>query len=274
LLTELEDWRQAIIDSLNNVCHPEDEASATRMAARARSYTLIDGILYKKGVGQPMLKCISHDEGKELLQEIHSGMCGSHIGPRALLTKAIRQGFYWPMHIKDAEQIVKTCEACQNFSTHQSGPSAEIQLIPPTWPLQRWGMDLVGPLPPSQGGNKFTVVAIEYFIRWIEAKPLATITSETMKKFFWQNIVYRFGVPRALMVENGKQFDSDNFKEFCRSIGTKIDFALVYHPESNEAVERANRAVFSAISKTLFNLRKGKWVDELLKVIWSHNTNF
>jgi hypothetical protein len=62
--------------------------------------------------------------------------------------------------------------------------SVESQLIPPTWPLQRWGMDLVGLLPPSQGGNKFDVVAVEYFTRWIKAKPLATIKSKTVKTFF------------------------------------------------------------------------------------------
>ena len=78
-------------------------------------------------------------------------------------------------------------------------------------------------------------------------------------------------MPRTLTIDNGKQFGSDKFKEFCRSIGTKIAFALVYHPESNGAVERANRVIFSAISKTLFNLRKGKWVEELPKVLWSHN---
>jgi hypothetical protein len=72
-------------------------------------------------------------------------------------------------------------------------------------------MDLVGPMPTAQGGNKSAVVAIEYFTRWIKAKPLATITSETIKKFFWQNIIYRFGVPSLLTVDNGKQFDSDNF---------------------------------------------------------------
>jgi transposase InsO family protein len=73
-------------------------------------------------------------------------------------------------------------------------------------------------------------------------------------------------------VDNRKQFDSESFKDFCRSIGTKIAFASVYHLESNGAVERVNRIVFSAISKTLFNLRKGKWIDELPKVVWSHNT--
>jgi hypothetical protein len=64
------------------------------MAARARSYTLVDGILYKKGIVQPLLKCITQGEGKGLFQEIHFRICRSHIGPRALSMKAIRQGFF------------------------------------------------------------------------------------------------------------------------------------------------------------------------------------
>jgi hypothetical protein len=154
------------------------------MVARARSYIIVGGQLYKKGVVQPLLRCTSQEEGKSLLAEIHSGVCGSHIGPRALSSKAKRQGFYWPTHVRHAEQITKTCEAYQNFSPHQEKPFAEIQLIPPIWPLQRWGIDLVGPLPPSQWGNKFVVIAVEYFTRWIEAKPLASITSDLVKKFF------------------------------------------------------------------------------------------
>jgi hypothetical protein len=84
--------------------------------------------------------------------------------------------------------------------------------------------------------------------------------------------VCRFSAQRSLIVNNRKQFDLENFKEFCTSIGTKIAFASVYYPESNGAVERANRIVFLVISKTLLNLHKGKWVEELPKVVWSHNT--
>jgi hypothetical protein len=69
--------------------------------------------------------------------------------------------------------------------------------------LQRWGLDLLGPLPPAQGNLKYVVVAVEYFSKWIEAKPLATITSVTVQKFFWQNIVCRFGVPKAITMDNG-----------------------------------------------------------------------
>jgi hypothetical protein len=81
--------------------------------------------------------------------------------------------------------------------------------------LQRWGLDLLGPLPPVQGNLKYVVVSVEYFSKWIEAKPLATITSVTVQKFFWQNIVCRFGVPKAITVDNGTQFDAETFKDFC-----------------------------------------------------------
>jgi hypothetical protein len=67
------------------------------MEARARNYTIIDGNLYKKEVVQPLLKCISQTKGRELLHEIHKGMCGSHIGLRALSAKALRQGLYWKL---------------------------------------------------------------------------------------------------------------------------------------------------------------------------------
>ena len=100
-----------IIDCINNVHHTVDEASTARMAVRVRNYTLVEGILNKKGVVQPLLKFISQSEGKNLIQEIHSGSASSHIGPRALSMKVIRQGFYWPTHIKDTEEIVKTCQA-------------------------------------------------------------------------------------------------------------------------------------------------------------------
>jgi hypothetical protein len=90
--------------------------------------------------------------------------------------------------------------------------------------------------------------------------------------FFWQNIVCRFGVPSKLTVDNGKQFDTQDFREFCNSIGTKAVFASVYHPQSNSVVERAKRKIFSAIKKRLLDDKKGKWADQLPKVIWAFST--
>jgi BRCT domain type II-containing protein len=116
------------------------------------------------------------------------------------------------------------------------------------------------------------VVAVEYFSKWIEAKPLATITSVTVQKFFWQNIVCRFGIPKAITVDNGTQFNVEAFKEFYDQIGTKIHFASVRNLESNGLVERANDIIMTGIMKLIFNQPRGKWSEELIKVVWSHNT--
>jgi ribonuclease HI len=271
-LVHSEDWRTEIISFLQGNCLSSDEAYNKRMEARTRPYVLIEGELYKHGVCSPLLKCLSRTEGIELMKEIHAGLCGSHIGSRPLLGKVFRQGFYWPKAASDAAELVQKCEGCQKYARDQKQPSSLTQLIQPTWPLQRWGLDLLGPLPPAQGNLKYVVVAVEYFSKWIEAKPLATITSVTVQKFFWQNIVCRFGVPKAITVDNETQFDAEAFKEFCKQIGTKIHFASVRHPESNGLVERANGIIMTGIMKLIFNQPRGKWPNELIKVVWSHNT--
>jgi transposase InsO family protein len=73
-------------------------------------------------------------------------------------------------------------------------------------------------------------------------------------------------------VDNGTQIDAKMFKDLCDQIGTKIHFASVRHPESNGMVERANGIILTGIMKLIFNQHKGKWPDELIKVVWSHNT--
>jgi hypothetical protein len=119
------------------------------------------------------------------MKEIHSGICGAHIGSRPLIGKVFRQGFYWPKAALDIADLVQKCENCEKCVRDQKQPSSLTQLIRPTWPLHRWGLDLLVTLPPAQGKLKYVVVAVEYFSKWIEAKPLATITSAIVQKFFW-----------------------------------------------------------------------------------------
>jgi hypothetical protein len=242
------------------------------MEARTRPYVIIEGEVYKQGVCSPLLKCLSRTEGHELMKEIHTGLCGAQIGSRPLLRKVFRQGFYWPKAASDATDLVQKCENCKKCARDQKQPSSLTQLIQPTWPLQRWGLDLLGPLPLAQGNLKYVIVVVEYFSKWIEAKPLAIITSAMVQKFFWQNIVCRFGVPMAIMVDIRTQFDAETFKAFCDKIGTKIHFASVRHLESNGLVERANGIIITGIMKSIFNQPKGKWPDKLIKVVWNHNT--
>jgi hypothetical protein len=150
------------------------------MQTRTRPYVMIKGELFKQGVCSPLLKCLSRTEGQDLMKEIHSAICGAHIGSRPLLGKVFRKGFYWPKASSDAVELVQKCDNCHICAKDQKLPSSLTQLIQPTWPLQRCGMDLLGPLPPSQGNLRYVVVAVEYLSKWIEAKALATITSATV----------------------------------------------------------------------------------------------
>lgn len=186
--------------------------------------------------------------------------------------KAFREGFYWPSAIADVHEIVRTCPNCQKHAHYSKFPPEEVHLIPPVWPLTRWGIDIVGPQPTAPGNFKYVAVAVEYFSKWIEAKALRDITVAILQKFFWQNILCRFGVPKEVTVDNVKQFDSTTFREFCHQLVTKLCFASVYHAQSNGAVERANGFIFFEIKKNIIEQPKGKWVDELPKVIWSHYT--
>jgi transposase InsO family protein len=81
-------------------------------------------------------------------------------------------------------------------------------------------------------------------------------------------------VPKAITVDNRTQFDAEAFKEFCGQIGMKIHFASVRHPESNGLIERANGIIMTGIMKLIFNQPRGKWPDELIKVVWCNAPNF
>jgi hypothetical protein len=103
-------------------------------------------------------------------------------------------------------------------------------------------------------------------------KPLTNVSSATIKKFFWQNIICRYGVPRHIIVKNTKYSDNAIFKDFYQQIGTKVAFVLVYHPQSNGIVERANTLIFEAIMKILKGEKKGKWAEVGPTTMWSHNS--
>jgi ribonuclease HI len=174
-----EDWRGPIKLFLEGYYHLSDVNEAKRLKHQSRDFILVGDQLYKKGISQPMLKCVTETEGIQILHEVHSGTCGSHSGPRALAAKVIRQGFYWPTIICTANRVTRSCKACQKFSPRSGNPSQFTKLIAHTWPLQRWGLDIVGPLPTAQGNLKFTFIAVEYFTKWIEARAVFTITSKT-----------------------------------------------------------------------------------------------
>jgi hypothetical protein len=94
--------------------HPmsDDNAEIERITRKFRMCHLIDGVLYKQDANGIMMKCISKDEGIQLLREIHSGVCGAHSSWRSIVRKAFRHGFYWPTAKDDVMEIITKCKEC------------------------------------------------------------------------------------------------------------------------------------------------------------------
>ena len=77
---------------------------------------------------------------------------------------------------------------------------------------------------------KYAVVAVDYFTKWPEAKPLSMNSSKKVQEFFWEPIICHFEIPYEIVYDNGKQFDSNEFRAFCDDFGIKKSFSLVDHP--------------------------------------------
>ncbi|GJX49007.1 reverse transcriptase domain-containing protein [Tanacetum coccineum] len=150
-------------------------------------------------------------------------------------------------------------------------PQQNLTPITSPWPFYKWGIDIAGPFPEGPGKVKFLIVAIDYFTKWIEAKPVATITGNQVKKFVWDNIVCRFGLPGEIVSDNGKQFRDNPFKDWCEKLCIRQCFASVKHPQANGLVERANRSLGEGI-KARLDERSKDWIGELSHVLWAHRT--
>jgi hypothetical protein len=111
------DWRQPFIDYIREQKVPTDKNLAEQLIHRAKSYVLVGDKLYRRGAtSRVLMKCVPREEGNDILEEIHKGVCGNHTSSCMLASKAFRRAFYWPTALGNAEKLVKRCQGCQYFA--------------------------------------------------------------------------------------------------------------------------------------------------------------
>ncbi|XP_025625973.1 uncharacterized protein [Arachis hypogaea] len=172
-----ESWTHSILQYLLNGTLPPDPKEGKRIKREATNYTIVAGQLYKCGFSQPLLKCVEPGDTEYILREIHEGYCGHHVRGKTLAQKIIKAGYFWPTIIRDSIQLVKSCDKCQRHANiHQAAPH-QLSTISAERPFGTWGIDLVGHFPTAPGQLRYLIVAIDYYTKWIEAEPLASITA-------------------------------------------------------------------------------------------------
>uniref|UniRef100_A0A2N9I6U4 RNA-directed DNA polymerase n=1 Tax=Fagus sylvatica TaxID=28930 RepID=A0A2N9I6U4_FAGSY len=226
-------WMTPIINYLEDETLPTDPVEARKLKVRCTRFALIQGILYKRSFSLPYLRCLDKAEADYVMREVHEGICGNHSGARSLVHKLVRAGYYWPTMQKDAVSYVRACDKCQRFGNLIHSPPETLTPMTAPWPFAQWGLDIMGPLPVGRRQLKFLVVGIDYFTKWVEAEPLATITEKNIRGFVWKAIICRFGIPRAFISDNGRQFDNSPFREFCEELGIHNHYSSPGHPQAN-----------------------------------------
>ncbi|XP_050249037.1 uncharacterized protein LOC126696316 [Quercus robur] len=144
-------WMTPLISFLRDGHLPQNTDEARNVKKRAARFTILNDVLYKRGFSMLYLKCVDEDEAKYILEEVHGGVCGDHAGPRSLVNKVIRAGYFWPTMQGDAADLIRRCDRCQRYGNVQRLPAEKMTTISSPWPFAQWGIDIVGPLPQGKG---------------------------------------------------------------------------------------------------------------------------
>jgi hypothetical protein len=261
-----------ILSYLKNNKLPEDKKDAKMIKHKTPRYWVFnEGLLYKRSFTGPYLLCVHPEKVRDFLFKIHEGICRSHTEGRSLAHKAISQRYWWPYMQADALKYVRECDKCQRFAPMIHQPTRELNPLSSPWLFAQWGLDIVGPLSRAPRNKRFLIVATDYFTKWVEAEPLSNIRDVNTKRFLWKNVITRFGIPWAAISDNGTQFESKLFKGFCSELGIRNFFSSSGYPQSNGQAEVSNKIILNGIKRKL-EAAKGKWVEELPSVLWTHRT--
>ena len=138
-----------------------------------------------------------------LLEKLHEGIYGSHMGGRSLAHRALTQGYWWPSMQKSSLDYVKKYDQCQRYAPNIHQPGGVLNPLSNPWPFAQWELDFVGPFPKATGNRRYLLVATDCFTKWVEVEPLANTQDQDVKKFIWQNNMMRFGVLNTFISDNG-----------------------------------------------------------------------
>ena len=245
---------------------PNDKSEARRVKAKASCFTLLDGQLYRRSYLGPLLRCVTDNEAKHVLTELHAGECGNHSGARSLAHRALTAGYYWPTMKANAIDFVKRCDPCQRHSQISHLPPERLHSSIAPWPFMKWGMDIVGKLPTAPEQRVYMLDVTDYFTKWVEAEAYTQVKDREVKIFIWKHVICRFGVPKEIVTDNGSQFIRFNFQDFCREWGIKLTFSTPRYPQANGQAEETNKTIINSLKRRLKHT-KGAWADELLAIL-------
>ncbi|KAI8500155.1 hypothetical protein Bbelb_217210 [Branchiostoma belcheri] len=202
---------------------------------------------------------------------VHDDPLGGHLGVDKTLDK-LRSAFHWPGMQHDVTAHVSGCETCIRSKTGRRKPRGPLQSSIVGFPNDRVAMDIAGPYPKSRSGNKYILVASDYFTKWVEIFPMEDETAESVAKCFYKGWICVHGPPQSLHTDQGRNFDSVLVKGLCRLMKIHKTRTTPYHPQSDGLVERFNRTMGNILRAYVASNQRD-WDEHLPAVKFAYNTS-
>nr|GEW21680.1 reverse transcriptase domain-containing protein [Tanacetum cinerariifolium] len=215
---------------------------------------------------QIIRRCVHGQEPVDILKACHNRPTGGHHGPKYTVKKVFDSRFYWPTIYCDAHDLVKSCDACQRqgkISQRDEMPQNSIQVCKI---FNVWVINFMGPFPSSRG-NKYILVAVDYLLKWIEAKMLPTNDARVVCKLL-KSLFARFGTPHTIISDHGTHFCNDQFAKVMLKYDVTHRLATAYHPQTSGQVEVSNRGLKRILERTVGENR-ASWSDKLDDALWN-----
>ena len=213
---------------------------------------LVNGVLYKRWVGASdgsdmLLLVVPNVLQKKVIYSLHNPVTSGHLGIKKTLSK-LKRLFYWRNMKDSVTNWIKRCATCGARKRPAKTPKAELKNYCVGAPMDRVCTDILGPLPISDQGNKYILVVGDHFTRWVEAYAIPDQTAATVATKIVYEFFSRLGLPLELHSDQGKNYESNLFKEVCKLLDITKTRSTPYHAMSNGFIERMNLTLVNLIS--------------------------
>jgi transposase InsO family protein len=209
---------------------------------------------------------------EEVIRSYHDHPTAGHFGLNRTWLK-LRKTCYWPGMKRSIHNYIRSCEKCAKFNIRRTkAPGHLCPIEYPEGPLELLGMDFWGPTPHySSNGNKYVLVITDYYTKYVVAHALPDNTAITTAKCFVEQFIFKYGVPKRLITDQGVHFNNELMKNVTMLLGTHHIKSTAYHPQTNGLVERFNGTFHPQLAK-LYNEDLNDWDEYLPPVIYAYNT--
>ena len=136
-------------------------------------------------------------------------------------------------------------------------------------PLMKWGMDYMMCNPVLAGPHKYVIVAVDYFMKWVEAMPTYKANGETVAFFVFNQIIARFGIPKEIVTDHGSHFQNIMMTELTTMIGFRQENSSSFYPQAIGQVEAINKPL-KTILKCTINAARYNWHIMLYPALWAY----